>query len=185
MMNNTILRAILVVVGFNLIAAIPFQSRRHGRMNYQLPAIQNKAASKRSTSTSNGSNGVLATLRGGAEFTEMELADAAFEWCANLGAPAALVGGAVLATLSETREAMAPKRTDSQQLRLFKQLQRFLLMSAFALEIVSIFATTVTGTMLLSEGDRPTGTGVGTHYVSPMVGSFSAFLTCISFFFHA
>ena len=69
-----------------------------------------------------------------------------------LGAPAALVAGAVLVTLSETRERFAPKKTDQKWIRTAKQVTRFLLMSSFALEVVSIFVSTVTGTVLLSHG---------------------------------
>jgi len=106
--------------------------------------------------------------RGGAD--ALEMSTEAFEWCANLGAPAALVGGAVLATLSETREFLAPRKQDSRRIRISKQLTRLLLLSAFALELISIFATTVTGTMLLTEGDRgQSGTELmNKSYNSPM-----------------
>lgn len=79
-----------------------------------------------------------------------------WEWTANLGAPAALVAGAVLATMVEAREYMSPTKSDSFQLRIIKKLCRFLLLTAFGLEIVSIFVTTVTGTALLSHGDAVT-----------------------------
>lgn len=100
---------------------------------------------------------------------DLEMASGAFEWCGNLGAPAALVGGAVLATMEATRSDLSPRRSDSNRRRLVKQLTRALLLSAFALEIVSIFVTTVTGTMLLAQGDRPTGELAGQAYHSPMV----------------
>lgn len=100
---------------------------------------------------------------------DLEMASGAFEWCGNLGAPAALVGGAVLATMEATRSDLSPKRSDSHRRRVVKQLTRALLLSAFALEIVSIFVTTVTGTMLLAQGDRPTGELAGQAYHSPMV----------------
>lgn len=135
-----------------------------------------KASALRNNSNKNKKNKwhttALTTIRGGSA-ADLEMAGGAFDWCANLGAPAALVGGAVLATLAETREEMAPKRRDSQKQRLVKQVQRFLLLSAFALEIISIFATTVTGTMLLSQGDQPTGIKGGDAYHSPMVSSSS------------
>jgi hypothetical protein len=98
--------------------------------------------------------------------TDLELAVEAFDWCSNLGAPAALVGGAVLATLIETRKDLAPHKNDKYRIR--KQITRVLLLSAFALEIMSIFATTVTGTMLLAQGDKPTGSEAGMAYHSPM-----------------
>jgi hypothetical protein len=90
----------------------------------------------------------------------------AWEWTACLGAPAALVAGAVLVTLSETREDMAPKKTDKKWIRRAKQITRFLLMSSFALEVVSIFVTTVTGTVLLSHGEVAASAAIG--YTSPL-----------------
>ena len=90
----------------------------------------------------------------------------AWEWTACLGAPAALVAGAVLVTLSETREAMAPRKTDQKWIRTIKQITRFLLMSSFALEVVSIFVSTVTGTVLLSHGEAAASAAVG--YTSPL-----------------
>ena len=96
------------------------------------------------------------------------LAMEAFEWCSNLGAPAALVAGAVLATLSQTRGDLAPSSSDPQWVRFSKKLCRALLLSSFAMEIVCIFVTTVTGTMLLSHGDSPAGMHAGIHYHSAM-----------------
>lgn len=78
-----------------------------------------------------------------------------WEWNANLGAPAALVAGAVLATMVDNRQEMSPKKSDKRVVQIAKKAYRFLLLSSFALEIVSIFVTTVTGTMLLSHGDAP------------------------------
>lgn len=90
----------------------------------------------------------------------------AWEWTANLGAPAALVAGAVLVTLSETRADMAPRRQDKHWVRLLKQSTRFLLLSSFALEVVSIFVSTMTGTVLLSHGEAIASAAVG--YTSPL-----------------
>lgn len=90
----------------------------------------------------------------------------AWEWTANLGAPAALVAGAVLVTLSETRETMQPKRSDKSWIRFAKQGFRFLIMSSFALEVVSIFVSTVTGTVLLSHGQQVAKKAIG--YVAPL-----------------
>lgn len=69
----------------------------------------------------------------------------AWEWTSNLGAPAALVAGAVLVTLGETRNRLIPKKSDMQWVRVTKQLTRFLLLTSFAFEVVSIFVSTVTG----------------------------------------
>eukprot|EP00980_Cylindrotheca_fusiformis_P010163 scaffold2261_cov124-Cylindrotheca_fusiformis.AAC.11 len=86
------------------------------------------------------------------------------EWTANIGAPAALVAGAVLATLSETREESAPRKSDSLWVRRGKVIMRFLLMSSFALEVVSIFVSTMTGSVLLGHG--PAKKAVG--YLAPL-----------------
>lgn len=74
----------------------------------------------------------------------------AWEWTANLGAPAALVAGAVLVTLGETREKFGPRRGDKKWVRIAKQVTRFLLLSSFALEVISIFVSTMSGSVLLS-----------------------------------
>jgi hypothetical protein len=79
-----------------------------------------------------------------------------WEWTAGLGAPAALVAGAVLATMYESREEMSPRKSDTRWIRIAKKACRFLLLSSFGLEVVSIFVTTVTGTMLLAHGDAAT-----------------------------
>jgi hypothetical protein len=93
----------------------------------------------------------------------------AWEWTANLAAPAALVAGAVLVTLSENRVDvhMAPRRQDKKWIRLLKQTCRFLLLSSFALEVVSIFVSTVTGSVLLSHGEQLTKSAV-VGYTSPL-----------------
>jgi hypothetical protein len=96
------------------------------------------------------------------------LAMEAFEWCSHLGAPSALVAGAVLATLSQTREDLAPNIKDPRWIRVSKKLCRALLLSSFAMEIMCIFVTMVTGTMLLSHGDIPAGAHAGIHYHSAM-----------------
>ena len=69
-------------------------------------------------------------------------------------------------TLSETRGAMQPKRSDKSWVRLAKQSFRFLIMSSFALEVVSIFVSTVTGTVLLSHGQQVAKKAIG--YVAPL-----------------
>lgn len=99
-------------------------------------------------------------------YDSTSLAFDSWEWTACLGAPAALVAGAVLVTLSETRQDMAPRKTDKNWIRTVKQITRFLLMSSFALEVVSIFVTTVTGTVLLSHGEAAASAAVG--YTSPL-----------------
>ena len=116
------------------------------------------------------STGLAASLRGvelrNLLYDSTSTAFDAWEWTANLGAPAALVAGAVLVTLSETRGHMAPRRQDKNWVRLLKQSTRFLLLSSFALEVVSIFVSTMTGTVLLSHGEAVASAAVG--YTSPL-----------------
>lgn len=69
-----------------------------------------------------------------------------------MGAPAALVAAAVLVTLAETREESAPRKSDGKQARGLKRLMRFLLLTSFVLEVVSIFVGNMTGNMCLGHG---------------------------------
>jgi hypothetical protein len=92
----------------------------------------------------------LVTLRGGAGGGE--LAKLAYDWCMNLGQPAALVAGAVVATLYENVRGgeLEVRPDDVPYAKYATKMTTFLLMTAFALQIICIFVTTVTGTMLLS-----------------------------------
>mmetsp|Transcript_13875 Transcript_13875/g.33562 ORF Transcript_13875/g.33562 Transcript_13875/m.33562 type:complete len:311 (+) Transcript_13875:61-993(+) len=85
-------------------------------------------------------------------YDDVDMAFNAWEWTANIGAPAALVAGAVLVTLGETREESAPRSTDLWWVRKAKMTMRFLLLSSFALEVISIFVSTMTGSVLLGHG---------------------------------
>jgi len=78
----------------------------------------------------------------------------AWDWTANLGAPAALIAGAVLVTLSETRETTIIQKTDSRWIRSLKKSCRFLLFSSFVFEVISIFVGTMTGSVLLGHGEQ-------------------------------
>lgn len=95
------------------------------------------------------SSSAVLLLRGG-EVTD--IVEAAYEWCTNLGNPSALVAGAVIATIYENigSGALNLEDKDSKSTKFMKRLCRVLLLSAFALEVLSIFTTTVTGTMLLA-----------------------------------
>jgi hypothetical protein len=98
---------------------------------------------------------VVSNLRGGGILTHeqyQEFIDGAYGWCCNLGAPSALVAGAVVATLYENMHSgdLEVVETDTRSVQAGKKVTRLLLLSAFALETLSIFVTTVTGTMLLS-----------------------------------
>jgi hypothetical protein len=92
-------------------------------------------------------------------YDDVDMAFNAWEWTANIGAPAALVAGAVLVTLSETREASAPRSKDLWWVRKAKMTMRCLLLSSFALEVISIFVSTMTGSVLLGHGPakKPVG----------------------------
>jgi hypothetical protein len=78
--------------------------------------------------------------------------EGASNWLNNLGAPSALVAGAVVATLYENIHSgdLVASETDGYWVQVGKKVTHLLLLSAFALEVVAIFVTTVTGTMLLS-----------------------------------
>ncbi|KAG7338352.1 hypothetical protein IV203_028600 [Nitzschia inconspicua] len=86
-----------------------------------------------------------------------ELTCLAYDWCVNLGAPAALVAGAVVATLYENVRggALDVYQSDSAFSVLAKKLTNILLLSAFGFQIMSIFVTTVTGTLLISRDYVP------------------------------
>lgn len=94
------------------------------------------------------------SLRGGG--SPDNLISNSYEWSVNYGAPAALVAGAVIATIYEKKDNknLTPKTTDPKWVVYAKRLTTFLLLKAFALELVSIFVTTVTGTMLLSSSQQ-------------------------------
>ena len=61
-----------------------------------------------------------------------------WEWNANLASPAALVAGAVLATMIDGREAMSAKATDKKWLIKLKKSCRLLLLSSFGLEVLLV-----------------------------------------------
>lgn len=99
-------------------------------------------------------------------YDDTSLAFDAWEWTANIGAPAALVAGAVLVTLSETREDLSPRKNDMNWVRTLKRTMRFLLLTSFALEVVSIFVGTMTGSVLLGHGAQAAAKKVG--YKAPL-----------------
>lgn len=83
------------------------------------------------------------------------LVDDAYGWCCNLGAPSALVAGAVVASIYENmnnpNSDYRPENGDTRTTGIIKKIVRWLLITAFACEAICIFVTTVTGTMLLSQ----------------------------------
>lgn len=100
-------------------------------------------------------------------YDSCDLAFNTWEWTANLGAPAALVAGAVLVTLSETRKNMIPHKDETNVIRRLKQLCRMCLLSSFALNVVCIFVGTVTGSVLLGHGEQITKAAM-VGYSSPL-----------------
>jgi hypothetical protein len=100
-------------------------------------------------------------------YDSCSLAHDAWDWTSNVGAPAALVAGAVLATLLSTREETAPRRSDSQRTRILKLSMRFLLLTSFAMETVSIFVSTMTGSVLLGHGEQRVASKM-IGYASPL-----------------
>lgn len=115
----------------------------------KLISTSNDQSSFSKTSTDQSS--VLRAGATGARPTN-EVVYQCFEWACNLGAPAALVAGAVIATIYENLSSgdLAPKAEDSFLTGLAKKSVVVLLLSSFILQIFSIFSTTITGTMLLS-----------------------------------
>ena len=127
----------------------------HARGGILSPKAQNPALVRRSGSSSkaDGTRLSLVTavkLRGGQEVSD--LVEHSFEWTSNLGSPAALVAGAVIATLYENIRSgdLALVETDSPMTRLGKKITHTLLVSAFVMEIICIFVSTVTGTVLMT-----------------------------------
>ena len=66
-----------------------------------------------------------------------DLCYTAWEWCANLGAPAALVGGGAAASYYEMRDrgALEPRVGDARAVVAVKKLVFLLLLSSFALSL--------------------------------------------------
>jgi hypothetical protein len=100
-----------------------------------------------------GSGSVVAAAAANVAVDYEHLIEGAYSWCCNLGAPSALVAGAVVATLYDNMHSgdLELADRDSKWVQLGKKLTRLLLLSAFMMETLSIFVTTVTGTMLLSQ----------------------------------
>mmetsp|Transcript_8503 Transcript_8503/g.17648 ORF Transcript_8503/g.17648 Transcript_8503/m.17648 type:complete len:300 (-) Transcript_8503:186-1085(-) len=101
---------------------------------------------------SSASKSAVLSLRGGVNAEVSDIVVSAYDWCINLGAPSALVAGAVIATIYENigSGALEVRSKDSSMTKFLKRFTRVLLLSSFALEVMAIFVTTVTGTMLLS-----------------------------------
>ena len=90
----------------------------------------------------------MLSIRGGGNVDEF--ADEAYGWMVDLGSPAALIAGAVIAILYESARGgqLELRKGDTPYVKFAKKMTSILLLSAFALEIIAIFVTTVTGTMM-------------------------------------
>jgi hypothetical protein len=100
-------------------------------------------------------NSISLSLRGGSAVADTaQLVEQAYGWATNLGAPAALVAGAVIATLYETLSSGSldvNETTDPKWVQVAKKATRILLVSAFIMQTICIFCTTVLGTQLISD----------------------------------
>ena len=54
----------------------------------------------------------------------------------------------------ETREDTAPRQSDANWVRMLKRSMRLLLLTSFALEVISIFVGTMTGSLLLGHAEQ-------------------------------
>ena len=95
-----------------------------------------------------GSVSSILSIRGGGNVDEF--ADEGYGWMVDLGSPAALIAGAVIAILYENARGgqLELRKGDTAYVKFAKKMTSILLLSAFALEIIAIFVTTVTGTMM-------------------------------------
>jgi len=95
----------------------------------------------------------LLALRGGATSTANDLIGPARDWMNNLASPAALVAGAVVGTLYENMRggALDIDADDTIYVKYAKKATFALLISSFGFQITSIFVTTISGTMFLSQ----------------------------------
>eukprot|EP00934_Nitzschia_sp_Nitz4_P007320 Nitzschia sp. Nitz4//scaffold79_size90958//87558//90409//NITZ4_005042-RA/size90958-augustus-gene-0.180-mRNA-1//-1//CDS//3329558300//7310//frame0 len=103
---------------------------------------------------------------GGLMYDSTATALDAWSWTSNICSPAALVAGAVLVSLNETRERADPCVRDSRWVKWLKRSMRFLLLTSFAFEVVAIFVGTMTGSVLLGHGQQKAAKAIG--YASPL-----------------
>lgn len=139
-------RFIFTVVGFHLFARARLQAVRQLResgSNSQ-PRLGNRA------DAFTEKRGIQAVKK--EPITDQ--ASSAAGWMSNIVTPAALVGGAAIASFFELRESLSPAARDAQWVKLLKPLTTLLLLAAFSCEMMSIFVCTVTGTMLLGNADK-------------------------------
>ena len=137
------------------LSKISYAKWSNGASSMKSRSINIPGDASHSSTTSQPSVGTSSALlvRGG---EVSDIVQSAYDWCINLGNPSALVAGAVVATMYENigSGALDIGQDDTDIVKFGKRLTRFLLLSAFALEVMSIFVTTVTGTMLMSKPEH-------------------------------
>ena len=142
----------LLVIPWSLQVAATGATAKRFRRPFLLSPTKLSSTSCRGTRTSTT---VSLSLRGGSDSVDAsQLVDQAYGWATNLGAPAALVAGAVIATLYETLSSGSldvNEATDPRWVQIAKKATRMLLVSAFIMQIICIFCTTVLGTQLISD----------------------------------
>ena len=101
-----------------------------------------------------------------------ELALLAADWCVYLGAPAALVAGSTVVTLYQNvrQGALDVFEDDTPYVAFAKKVTNVLLVCAFGLQIVSIFVTSVTATVLMTRDFTDVPLKFGTAIISTPLG---------------
>jgi hypothetical protein len=91
---------------------------------------------------------IISNIRGGGEIDASKIVDESYGWLMSLGAPAALVAGAVIGSLYEfnRNDDLELEKKDGKLIKTAKKFSKLLLVFAFALELLSIFVVTVMGT---------------------------------------
>jgi hypothetical protein len=135
---------------------VPVVAATAAARSFRPPFVLHRKRSPSTSLTGTSTNNPLSlSLRGGsADVDTAQLVEQAYGWATNLGAPAALVAGAVIATLYETLSSGSldvDETTDAKWVQIAKKATRMLLVSAFMMQIVCIFCTTVLGTQLISD----------------------------------
>lgn len=116
------------------------------------PNMYSRSASPTSTSFRSDMSGP--TMLGGANLLAgVDQSVQAYEWMANLAAPAALVSGAALGSLYQLQADVPENKSEEKAWVSFaRKLGAILFLTAFAFEIACVFVTTVTGTLMLGKG---------------------------------
>lgn len=143
------------------------QSKSYAATPIKSILLRNRIPNEQSMSSALNAFSTKGIELSGLLYDSCATASSAWDWTANLGAPAALVAGAVLVTLSETRENMIPRKDEKKVIQRLKQCCRILLLSSFALNVMCIFVGTVTGSVLLGHGEQITKAAM-VGYNSPL-----------------